>query len=216
MARQLIAAGEQVAFLGMLDTPLPRSEELTMLDKLKMHLQRIGRERHRYFWNFIADRAAWEWKNLRRRLGFVDDAPPAANVQFHSSVIEGAFRAACDVYQPPQYDGRLLLFRPKLAPTHVFGAERMINVDRRFNYHDKGWSRHVSEVEVVEVPGDHDGMVLEPNVRVLGAKLRKAIADAEARQASRPSRAEPIDVGLVRDAATRATVDAGQTAEVRV
>jgi hypothetical protein len=33
---------------------------------------------------------------------------------------------------------------------------------------------------VHEVPGDHDGMVLEPSVRVLGAKLRRAIDQAEA------------------------------------
>jgi hypothetical protein len=29
---------------------------------------------------------------------------------------------------------------------------------------------------VVEVPGDHDSMVLEPNVRVLAARLKAALA----------------------------------------
>ena len=33
---------------------------------------------------------------------------------------------------------------------------------------------------VIEVPGDHDSMVLEPNVRVLAARLRDVIAEAEA------------------------------------
>ncbi|MGC3972489.1 MAG: thioesterase domain-containing protein [Pirellulales bacterium] len=213
MARQLRTAGEEVAFLGMLDTPLPRSEALTTSDKIKMHMQRIVREKHRYFWNFVAGRATWEWKQLRRRLG-CNVAETTSNVQFHSAVIEQAFRDACEVYQTPEYDGRLDLFRPKLAPTHVFGPDRMINVDRRFIYHDNGWSRHVKEVHVVEVPGDHDGMVLEPNVRVLGARLRKAIADAEAAYTARHATVEPIDLTLVRETANRSADETVQPQEV--
>jgi hypothetical protein len=32
---------------------------------------------------------------------------------------------------------------------------------------------------VIEVPGDHDSMVLEPNVRVLAGALRASLVDAE-------------------------------------
>lgn len=216
MAHQLIRDGEQVAFLGMLDTPLPRSELLTKLDKVKMHVQRIGRERHRYFWNLVFGRLTWEWQQLRRRFGTAE--APAPQTQFHSETIEAAFRAACEVYQPPQFDGKLYLFRPKLNPTHIFGPDRMINLDRRFIYHDNGWSRHVREVSVTEVPGDHDSMVLEPNVRVLGARLRKAIDQAEALQAahSAPARKKrPIDVTLARSAAERVEAMQDEIVEVR-
>lgn len=179
IARQLRRDGEQVLFLGMLDTPLPRSEQLTTRDRLRIQWQRFAREKHRYVWNFVAGRVKWEWEQLRKRLfGVVE--PAAAEAQFRSATIEQAFRAACDIYQPPEYDGKLWLFRPQLRPTHVFGPDRMINADRRFIYHDNGWSRHVADVEVQVVPGDHDSMVLEPNVRVLGARLRKAIEQAEA------------------------------------
>jgi hypothetical protein len=34
-------------------------------------------------------------------------------------------------------------------------------------------------LEVIEVPGDHDSMVLEPNVRVLAARMRAVITLAE-------------------------------------
>jgi thioesterase domain-containing protein len=34
-------------------------------------------------------------------------------------------------------------------------------------------------LEVIEVPGDHDSMVLEPNVRVMAAKLKAVIARVE-------------------------------------
>ena len=46
-------------------------------------------------------------------------------------------------------------------------------------YHDNGWGPFVDNVDVFEVPGDHDSMVLEPNVRVLAARLRACIEDAE-------------------------------------
>ena len=36
-------------------------------------------------------------------------------------------------------------------------------------------------LDVFEVPGDHDSMVLEPNVRVLARKLREVIDAAESR-----------------------------------
>jgi thioesterase domain-containing protein len=43
---------------------------------------------------------------------------------------------------------------------------------------------------VIEVPGDHDSMVLEPNVRVLAARLRAWIAAREARHPAMRAAAE--------------------------
>ena len=40
-------------------------------------------------------------------------------------------------------------------------------------YEDNGWTPYVRSIQVYEVPGDHDGMVLEPNVRVLAAKMAR-------------------------------------------
>ena len=46
--------------------------------------------------------------------------------------------------------------------------------------HDNDWGLVAPQVEVHEVPGDHDSMVLEPNVRVLAALMGRAIEEAEA------------------------------------
>ena len=43
---------------------------------------------------------------------------------------------------------------------------------RDFVYNDNGWGPHAPRVDVHEVPGDHDSMVLEPNVRALAARLK--------------------------------------------
>ena len=63
----------------------------------------------------------------------------------------------------------------------MFGPDRQIDIDRRFIYHDNGWGPYCERVDVTEVPGDHDTMVLEPTVRVLAAHIRAAI-DAAADQ----------------------------------
>jgi hypothetical protein len=46
----------------------------------------------------------------------------------------------------------------------------------------------VGGITVSEVPGTHDSMVLEPNVRVLAARLRACIEEAEGQIAAGRSR----------------------------
>ena len=72
----------------------------------------------------------------------------------------------------------------------------MTNAQREFLFHDNGWGTYVNRLDVHEVPGDHDSMVLEPNVRVLAARLQKCI------QALEPSarRAAAAKVELVTSA----------------
>ena len=55
---------------------------------------------------------------------------------------------------------------------------------------DNGWSRYVPELTVREVPGDHDSMVLEPNVRVLAGYLRAELVRADRTGMIRPMAAE--------------------------
>ena len=66
----------------------------------------------------------------------------------------------------------------------------MVNSERAYVLADNDWGQYVPGVEVHEVPGDHDSMVLEPNVRVLAAQMRQAIAEAEASATDR--RAPPV------------------------
>ncbi len=49
---------------------------------------------------------------------------------------------------------------------------------------DNDLTRHAPALQVVEVPGDHDSMVLEPNVRVLAAAMKAALAAAEGQGAA--------------------------------
>ena len=83
-------------------------------------------------------------------------------------------------YQVSPWDGRLVLYRPPLIGKWTVAGGRRVSSERAYVLPDNDWGQHVPHVEVHEVPGDHDSMVLEPNVRVLAALLREAIAGAEA------------------------------------
>ncbi|MGB5810992.1 MAG: hypothetical protein WBG86_10715 [Polyangiales bacterium] len=75
---------------------------------------------------------------------------------------------------------------------YVLGEDRVLDSAKEWISEDNGWSPYCTEVEVHEMPGDHDSMVLEPNVRVMADQLRACIQRAE-EQIERPHRASPGD-----------------------
>ncbi len=177
MAQQLRAQGEEVAMLLLLDTPLPQSEPLTARDKAMIHWQRLQRQKHNYLVNWARSRFHWELKRLRER--FLATPTELKPTEFHNSEIEAAFRRALERYEVKPYLGKITLFRPKLDQAHPLADGRIANSDRVIVRPDNGWSPYAQFVEVHEVPGDHDAMVLEPNVRVLATRLRRILQQVE-------------------------------------
>jgi thioesterase domain-containing protein len=41
-----------------------------------------------------------------------------------------------------------------------------------------GWEGLIPHLDVIEVPGDHDSLVLDPNVQTLARHLTRQIAEA--------------------------------------
>jgi thioesterase domain-containing protein len=169
-------SGETVGLLAFLDTPLPTTPELTSRDRWTLHAQHLRQDGVSHLVEWVRSRYRWEMTGHRAATSVGAKKP----FDFHSETIEAAFRRACAGYQVPELPIGITLFRPKLDEHAVLGPGRVINRQRRFIYHDNGWGRYVTGVDVFEVPGDHDSMVLEPNVRVLAARLRTCIERAEA------------------------------------
>jgi acyl transferase domain-containing protein/thioesterase domain-containing protein/acyl carrier protein len=174
MAQQLTEAGENVAMLVMLDTPYPEDVSLSMLDRIAIRTQDIKREGTAFFIRYIKWRIEWERQRLRER-----NAETASAEQFHSREVQAAFMRALSRYQAKRYGGQVLLLRPKLRIAYRLPDGRELNSDRGAIHADNGWSPYIRNLAIVEVPGDHDGMVLEPNVRVLAGHLRKALNQSE-------------------------------------
>ena len=179
MARQLEAAGEEVALLVMLDTPLPTRPVLSRLDRALMKWQQIRARGPGYFVEWARNRAEWELGKLRARFEEVEATPEH---QFHNEAIEAAFLAALPVYDLRPWAGPLVLFRPALDKVWKVSRGRWVDSEREYVYEDNDWTRWAPATQVFEVPGDHDSMVLEPNVRVLAARMKACVEAAEARR----------------------------------
>lgn len=176
MAQQLKAAGQEVAVLAMLDTPLPVRPSLSKIDKAYIKLAEFKRKGPAYLLEWARNR--WAWERERRRA--VPDAggEAEAGVSFNSLRIQAAFLRAVGQYQTPTWDGPLTLFRPPLDRHWAVSGGNHVTAEKEYVFEDNDWRQFAPRLQVVEVPGDHVSMVLAPNVTVLAQELAEVIAAA--------------------------------------
>ena len=175
VAHQLEAMGEEVALVVLLDTPLPLRPKLTRRDKAMIKLAHFREKGFGYAVEWAKARYEWEMRRFRP----AEEAPEEA--QFHDKAIEAAFLNALPRYELRRWDGNVVLFRPPLDRRWSVSGGRFVSTGKEYVHEDNQWGEWLDNLRVVEVPGDHDSMVLEPNVRVLAAEMRRAIEDAERR-----------------------------------
>ncbi|WP_373635706.1 SDR family NAD(P)-dependent oxidoreductase [Yoonia sp. SS1-5] len=181
MAHQLEAMGETVSVVVMLDTPLPMRPVPNKVDKALIKLHELRAKGPKYFIEWAKNRIAWELgKKDRATIVRADDN------QFQDAAIEAAFYKALPQFDLRPWDGTVALFRPPLDKFYKVSGGKWISAGKEYVFEDNDWGRWLSDLEVIEVPGDHDSMVLEPNVRVLATKMKAIIVAAEAD--------EPVDV----------------------
>ncbi|WP_103334280.1 type I polyketide synthase [Pseudotabrizicola formosa] len=170
IARQLEASGDQVPLLVLLDTPLPLRPALSKLDRLIIRLAELRAEGPAFLGRWWREKQAWK---QAQRAGSSDEAA------LHNGAIEAAFRAALPLYHMAPRQGAVALFRPPLDRRWQVTGGRWVSAAREFVLPDNDLAQFAPALQVIEVPGDHDSMVLEPNVRVLSARLRALIEAAE-------------------------------------
>lgn len=174
MARQLIDRGEQVLGVLMLDTPAREIPDFSLGDKLSMLAQTAQREGIGFIGQKIQSRIEWEKEKRRRR---AEPAKEAAgnSPSFQSRRIGDAFLRSLAKYKIPKVDVKVALFRPKLDVKFKLSGGRLVDSYRNYVREDNFWTPHVAQLQTFEVPGNHDNMVLEPNVRVLVSRMRRVI-----------------------------------------
>ncbi len=172
VAQQLRAAGEEVALLTLFDTPLPVRPPLSNVDKALIKLAEFRRKGPAYLTEWLRARRAW-----KEQLAQPDADTPEGG--FNNHKIEMAFRQAVGVYEAAPYDGPVLLFRPPLDRHWKVSGGNWVSREREYVFHDNQWTPLMPNLEIIEVTGDHDSMVLVPNVGALGAHLRDRLAKAD-------------------------------------
>jgi len=175
IAQQLKQAGEETAALVLLDTPLPVRPPLNRQDKLLIKLQELKTKGPGYLWEWAKKRIAWEFEKRKGALAEAGNTP-----SFNNRKIELAFRHAVACYDLKPWAGPMLLLRPPLDQHWKVSNSNWVSSEREYVFADNDWTQWAPAIEVVEVPGDHDSMVLTPNVTTLAAEVKQRLDRAEA------------------------------------
>jgi thioesterase domain-containing protein/acyl carrier protein len=188
MACQLRRRGQQVALLGVLDTPSPDAhagfvDDEDTNDKLLIGL---AREKAWLAGQTLdlpdAEMAGWtpqaRVEYLTERLKAIGAMRKTAHPDSLPRLARGMWTRtqACQEYTPTVYDGRITLFR-------AIGSDLLIERDwpestrRIYREATRGWSKLSSvPVEIRDVPGTHMTMGRDPHVETLAAALAECLA----------------------------------------
>jgi thioesterase domain-containing protein len=159
MAQQLRRAGHEVAFLGLLDSMLPGSVHRQLLPRV---VRRAGRLLRR-----LASKAKdADWQDQLRPGSDIDETERRIGQQR-----EAIYLRAIRAYRPQRYEGPVVLARSQ--DQELQSGE---SIDPTYR-----WGRLVPNLQVVDVPGDHLGLLSPPHVSELADSLQLHLRRGRAR-----------------------------------
>jgi len=164
IAQRLRNDQRTVALLVLLDTFRAGIKPLRMnaKDHVKMTLRKPKWLKERV--EARVARFGWELKDALKARFYTMQGHPLP-LELRELEMTRAFWAAADSYVPQPYAGRAVLYRAsEIAPVLTHAGPAL------------GWTDLIAELEIVEVPGNHDSLVYEPNVNVMVSHLRDALA----------------------------------------
>lgn len=170
VAQQLVAHGERVAFLGIMDTGFHLHD---LRAKIGYYQRRLN-----YLLGLGTRAQTARLLNLVRRAPRVADRSPATAVSLSDEIMIGEVegndwkgdRRRLALYTPRVYPGSLDLFRTRDESPH------------RARDPLRDWGRLArGGVRVHDIPGDHTNILLEPNVQTLAEKFRSRLEESRER-----------------------------------
>lgn len=169
MAQQLQAAGEEVAVVALFDSMAPNCRtEIPRLERLKLHAQLFAKEGFAYVLKkmepqikTVQRNIQMSWHRIYQKIN-PNGAPFSENLEeaLQEDIRQSARSQASQAYFPQPYSGKVLLFR-------AMDKEAFDSYDR-----DLGWGKVAQDLDIFDVPGDHIGILKEPNVQVMASKLQ--------------------------------------------
>ncbi len=176
MANQLLAQGERVGLLAILDSYWAPAKPLTAGKKLGKHVQNLKT-------GGIGEKLSYLVAHAGIRLGKTRIALIGLASEFALRMrrpVPARLRETYIDQLIPRINGQAeLRYRPALYPGIItfFQATAEVERDPR-----AFWGKLTSEgIEVETVPATHKDILVEPNVAVLAAELREALEKARAR-----------------------------------
>jgi acyl transferase domain-containing protein/thioesterase domain-containing protein len=177
MAQRLRDAGEETSVLVFLDTFHPGTSARS--PTFREHLGLMVSEGLAYVQRRAKAKIARHVGELTQELKlryYLSRQLPLPH-ELRDMQLTKQFYVVARRYQPRPYSGRVVMFRAQdISPFFAHVGSRL------------GWDELVRDLHVVEVSGNHDTLVLEPNVRAVGARLREELGAAAGRPGARASR----------------------------
>jgi thioesterase domain-containing protein len=185
IAQQFHARGHEVGLLAILDSPifselfLPlegrklRPEEFTEVKGLARRAARRGLSMNHVLQFSQADQEELMLEDVRRA-NLVGPDVTQARFRRWQEIVTSNYQALMG-YQVRPYPGTVTLFR---ATGNDLGRLPDWGPDLR-------WGSVAGRLEVELIPGDHKGILREPNVRVLAERLRARLDRAQAARGAR-------------------------------
>lgn len=164
MAQRLAAKRKRVDLLAFLDTFHPGTKPKTYT--FRQRLEQLVKGGALFATKRATGVVTRHWDELSVELKtrlFLSQGLPLP-LELRNIQMTRAFYGAADLYHPAPYYGNVLLFRARMV------AEVYDHVGPKL-----GWDDLIPNLEIVEVPGGHDSLVLEPNVQVLITNLKRRI-----------------------------------------
>jgi acyl transferase domain-containing protein/thioesterase domain-containing protein/acyl carrier protein len=171
VAQQLVAAGEQVAALLFFDAFSPKIERASRRDRMAVHRARLNAGGATYVLDRLKNALAGDAMGVRQlRQKVVRRTAKVFPYRFRFDEVMYSWVEAERRYDPESYHGSADLF--SVEWTLMDGRADLVPSE------DKGWSSLVKgDLAVHRVPGDHDSMLLEPNVGVLARRVEAVIEE---------------------------------------
>ncbi len=186
MAQQLVASGEDVQFVGLLDTRQPGFEkEILTLRQIRRHTRKLS---IRQWPSYVQTRLKSRMLRLMyRRMNSGNQAKTAITLPDTMRQVKDINLAASLRYVVRPYPGLVTLFR----------AEEDIS----YLPEDFHWRKYaLSGVNIVQLPGDHGRILAEPSISVMAAAIEKSISRDHVIRPSAAAKRDEFDIdddGLV-------------------
>jgi aspartate racemase len=184
IARQLMAQGQAVGLVALLDSESPgESQELSQLKRVSVHISNFFQSGPAYILNKVNTKI----EDLSRRFQLISckfyqwsGRPLPQRLRILSILEEN--RQAEEKYVPQVYPGQVTLFR---------SVDDQKYFSRAYLESGYGWQDLAAGgVEIYDIPGDHLGILAEPNVQVLGEKLSKCLEQGQLAQSHQATAAQ--------------------------
>ncbi len=167
IARQLNQQGQKIGLLALLDTQSPNLIEVrpSFLTTVGIHLRNLQQLKLSDQLTYIKARIILRTIYKNNKKDFLIDNVTEILSPEYLQVLETNYQAGLN-YQGQFYAGKITLLRSCIQPV----AQALLP--------DLGWGELASDIEIHDVPGDHNNLFQEPYIQVLVQKLKSCLDQA--------------------------------------